>query len=50
MVLDADGHILTNDHVVEAAGQQGTITVTFDDGTTAEATIVGHSRRPTTWR
>ncbi len=41
VVLDTDGHILTNDHVVSGAGQQGTIEVTFDDGTTAEATIVG---------
>ncbi len=43
VVLDESGHILTNHHVVEAAGQQGTITVTFDDGSTAEARIVGTS-------
>jgi putative serine protease PepD len=44
VVLDKDGHILTNDHVVQAAEQQqGTITVTFDDGTVAKATIVGTS-------
>jgi putative serine protease PepD len=43
VVLDADGHILTNHHVVEAAGQDGTVTVTFDDGTTADAKVVGLS-------
>jgi putative serine protease PepD len=43
VVLDKSGHILTNNHVVEAAAQQGTITVTFHDGTTAKATIVGTS-------
>ena len=47
VVLDDAGHILTNDHVVSAAaGQRGTgssITVTFPDGTTAKATVVGTS-------
>jgi putative serine protease PepD len=57
VVLDDAGHILTNDHVVSAAvaGQQqgdptgsgqstgSTITVTFHDGTTAKATVVGTS-------
>ena len=43
VVLDAVGHILTNDHVVEAAEQGGTVTVTFGDGPTADATIVGTS-------
>ncbi|WP_375426248.1 S1C family serine protease [uncultured Friedmanniella sp.] len=64
VVLDTDGHILTNDHVVADAvaassdqtqgGQDGqtgsgqsssasTITVTFHDGTTAKATVVGTS-------
>ena len=42
-VLDTDGHILTNNHVVEAAAQSGTITVTFHDGSTAAAKIVGTS-------
>ncbi len=42
-ILDTDGHILTNNHVVEAAKQSGTITVTFHDGSTAEAKIVGTS-------
>jgi putative serine protease PepD len=43
MVLDAEGHILTNNHVVEAAAQSGTITVTFHNGTTAKATVTGRS-------
>ncbi len=43
VVLDNDGHILTNNHVVEAAAQQGTITVTFKNGTTAKASLVGTS-------
>jgi len=51
VVLDTDGHILTNDHVVSAAessaGSQGSgrasVTVTFPDGTTSPATIVGTS-------
>lgn len=62
VVLDEQGHILTNDHVVSGAvssGQQqegpsggdqrdqgsgGTsITVTFDDGTSEQATVVGTS-------
>jgi len=32
VVLDADGHILTNHHVVEGAGSSGTVTVTFANG------------------
>src|SRR5688572_8845216 len=43
VVIDSEGHILTNHHVVEAAGQNGTVTVTFDDGTTADAKVVGLS-------
>jgi S1-C subfamily serine protease len=37
-VLDADGHIVTNAHVVEGAS---TITVRFANGDEAEATLVG---------
>ena len=62
VVLDTEGHILTNEHVVSAAetsSQAGSapadpsqgrasdgseITVTFQDGTTAEASIVGTSQ------
>ncbi|MEZ3177680.1 trypsin-like peptidase domain-containing protein [Streptomyces pimonensis] len=40
-VLDERGHILTNDHVVGPAGDDGEITVTFHSGDTAEATVVG---------
>ena len=43
VVLDAAGHILTNHHVVEAAGQDGTVTVTFSDGSTADAKVLGLS-------
>ncbi|MFC4060168.1 S1C family serine protease [Planomonospora corallina] len=41
VVLSADGLILTNNHVVESAGQGGKVTVKFSDGKTATATIVG---------
>ncbi|WCN03090.1 S1C family serine protease [Streptomyces sp. M92] len=40
-VLDDRGHILTNNHVVEPAGSGGEITVTFNSGDSAEATVVG---------
>ncbi|MGW1598977.1 trypsin-like peptidase domain-containing protein [Streptomyces sp. NPDC002343] len=40
-VLDTDGHILTNDHVVEPAGTDGEIAVTFSDGDTVRAKVVG---------
>ena len=40
-VLDARGHILTNNHVVQSAGSAGEITVTFNSGETAQAEIVG---------
>jgi putative serine protease PepD len=40
-VLDARGYILTNNHVVEPAGSDGEISVTFNSGDTAEATVVG---------
>ncbi|MFD3665830.1 trypsin-like peptidase domain-containing protein [Streptomyces sp. NPDC058659] len=40
-VLDAKGHILTNNHVVDAAESSGDITVTFSSGETARAKIVG---------
>ncbi len=43
VVLDSEGHILTNNHVVEAAAQSGTISVTFHNGTTARATLTGQS-------
>ncbi len=37
-IWDTQGHIVTNDHVVSGASQ---ITVTFSDGTTVPATLVG---------
>ncbi|GAA2952843.1 S1C family serine protease [Streptomyces enissocaesilis] len=40
-VLDAKGHILTNNHVVAPAGAGGTVTVTFSGGQSAKAKIVG---------
>lgn len=41
-VLDAQGHILTNNHVVEPAGSSGDISVTFSGGETAKAEVIGH--------
>ncbi|HEX5918296.1 MAG TPA: trypsin-like peptidase domain-containing protein [Nocardioides sp.] len=40
IILTADGTILTNNHVVEGA-ESGSITVSFDDGTSAEAEVLG---------
>ena len=41
IILSSDGEILTNEHVVGVAEGGGAITVAFDDGSTAPATIVG---------
>ncbi|MFJ8991778.1 trypsin-like peptidase domain-containing protein [Streptomyces sp. NPDC102279] len=41
-VLDGRGHILTNNHVIEPAGDSGEISVTFSGGETAKAKVVGH--------
>ncbi|GII00280.1 S1C family serine protease [Planobispora takensis] len=41
VILSEDGQILTNNHVVEAGGQDAQITVKFSDGKTATAKIVG---------
>jgi putative serine protease PepD len=42
VIMRSDGAILTNNHVIAAAASGGgTITVTFSDGKTAKATIVG---------
>jgi putative serine protease PepD len=43
VVLDKDGHILTNHHVVAGAAPGGNITVTFHNGSTATAKVVGTS-------
>ncbi|MEU2153895.1 trypsin-like peptidase domain-containing protein [Streptomyces sp. NPDC019396] len=40
-VLDTQGHILTNNHVVAPAGSSGKISVTFSGGETAEAKLIG---------
>jgi putative serine protease PepD len=41
VILSGDGLILTNNHVVASAAAGGDIRVTFNDGTTADARIVG---------
>jgi putative serine protease PepD len=41
VILSSDGRILTNNHVVELAGDGGSLQVTFNDGSHADATILG---------
>ncbi|MGZ8750057.1 MAG: S1C family serine protease [Pseudonocardia sp.] len=41
MVLSADGLLLTNNHVVEAAANGGRVVALFQDGTSAPAQLVG---------
>jgi putative serine protease PepD len=41
VVMDTNGHILTNNHVIAAAASGGRVTVMFADGRTEPATIVG---------
>ncbi|HVX45421.1 MAG TPA: trypsin-like peptidase domain-containing protein [Mycobacteriales bacterium] len=41
VILSADGEILTNNHVIADAAQGGTITVVFNNGKKATATVVG---------
>jgi putative serine protease PepD len=41
IILSADGEILTNNHVVEVAGSNGSIRVAFNDGTYADAKVLG---------
>jgi putative serine protease PepD len=41
VVISADGKILTNNHVVAAAADGGQLRVTFNDGSTAPAQILG---------
>jgi len=38
-VISPDGYVVTNDHVVE--GANGTVSVSFSDGSSASATVVG---------
>lgn len=40
-VVSSDGYIVTNDHVAGPAGENGTIDITFADGTTATGKLVG---------
>jgi putative serine protease PepD len=42
-VLDERGHVVTNNHVVEVASEEGRITVVFQDGSERRAEIVGRS-------
>ncbi|MDI6909182.1 trypsin-like peptidase domain-containing protein [Nocardioides sp.] len=41
IILSSDGEILTNNHVVELAGDSGSISVSFNDGSTAKAEVLG---------
>jgi putative serine protease PepD len=41
IVLSSDGQILTNNHVVEVAGTSGSIRVSFNDGASAPAKVLG---------
>ena len=41
VILRSDGYILTNNHVVSAAVNGGTVSVAFNDGSSAAARIVG---------
>ena len=41
IILSSDGEILTNNHVVELAGNGGSIGVSFNDGSTAKAEVLG---------
>jgi putative serine protease PepD len=40
-ILDTEGHILTNNHVIAAAATSGQVEVIFNDGETAAAKITG---------
>jgi putative serine protease PepD len=40
-IVTSDGQIVTNNHVVELAGDSGELEVSFNDGTHAKAKIVG---------
>jgi putative serine protease PepD len=41
IILSSDGTILTNNHVVALAGNGGSLTVSFNDGSSAKATVLG---------
>jgi putative serine protease PepD len=40
-VIRSSGYVLTNNHVISPAANGGHVTVTFSDGSTADATITG---------
>lgn len=44
IIISSDGEILTNNHVVESAATNGTITVSFNDGTISHAKILGRDK------
>ena len=41
VIIDAKGHVLTNNHVVAGAGTGAALTVTLNDGRTYKATVAG---------
>ncbi|WP_028636347.1 S1C family serine protease [Nocardioides sp. URHA0032] len=41
IILSSDGEILTNNHVVALAGDGGSLVVSFNDGSTAKADVLG---------
>ena len=41
IILSSDGEILTNNHVAAIAGDGGSMTVFFNDGSSAKASVVG---------
>ncbi|MDQ1294179.1 MAG: putative serine protease PepD [Actinomycetota bacterium] len=41
VIIDTAGHVLTNNHVVDGAGQNGSITVLLSDGRGYSADVVG---------
>ncbi|MFE9135356.1 S1C family serine protease [Streptomyces sp. NPDC007355] len=42
-VYDQEGHIVTNNHVVASAAEGGTLSVTFPDGKSYDAEVVGRA-------
>ncbi len=41
IIISSDGEILTNNHVASVAGQDGSISVSFNDGSAKKARIIG---------
>ena len=40
-IIRSDGYLITNNHVISNAGKSNKVTVTFSDGATAKAEIIG---------